>query len=127
MFQECLISYLPCKNIFLALPLSGMFVAISSMSFLIPPTAYPARLGMLLTTLLVKIYQSSIFRTIKILINLYYDQGSCEHVHLGSVEHAIRLERSDRTGPLDPLHHPLGVPRPHPLHRPPDQHEAGDK
>ena len=119
MFQECLISYLPCKNIFLALLLSGMFVAISSMSFLIPPTAYPARLGMLLTTLLVRMYQSS--------INLYYDQGSCEHVHLGSVEHAIRLERSDRTGPLDPLHHPLGVPRPHPLHRPPDQHEAGDK
>ena len=89
MFQECLISYLPCKNIFLALLLSGMFVAISSMSFLIPPTAYPARLGMLLTTLLVRIYQSSIFRTKKILIYLYYDQGSCEHVHLGSLEHAI--------------------------------------
>ena len=32
---------------------SGMFVLISSMSFLIPPTAYPARCGLLLTTLLV--------------------------------------------------------------------------
>jgi len=30
-----------------------MFVLISSMSFLIPPTAYPARCGLLLTTLLV--------------------------------------------------------------------------
>ena len=34
---------------------SGMFVAISSTSFLIPPTAYPARFGMLLTTLLVQL------------------------------------------------------------------------
>ena len=34
---------------------SGMFVLISSMSFLIPPTAYPARCGLLLTTLLVDI------------------------------------------------------------------------
>ena len=33
----------------------GMFVLISSMSFLIPPTAYPARCGLLLTTLLVDI------------------------------------------------------------------------
>ena len=35
--------------------LSGMFVLISSMSFLIPPTAYPARWGLLITTLLVPI------------------------------------------------------------------------
>ena len=34
---------------------SGMFVLISSMSFLIPPTAYPARCGTLVTTLLVNI------------------------------------------------------------------------
>merc|ERR1712037_1087441 len=32
---------------------TGMFVLISSMSFLIPPTAYPARCGLLITTLLV--------------------------------------------------------------------------
>ena len=31
----------------------GTFVAVSSVSFLIPPTAYPARCGLLLTTLLV--------------------------------------------------------------------------
>ena len=30
-----------------------MFVAVSSMSFLLPPTAYPARCGLLVTTLLV--------------------------------------------------------------------------
>lgn len=31
----------------------GTFVAVSSVSFLIPPSAYPARCGLLLTTLLV--------------------------------------------------------------------------
>ena len=31
----------------------GTFVAVSSVSFLIPPTSYPARCGLLLTTLLV--------------------------------------------------------------------------
>ena len=32
---------------------SGLFVVISSMSFLIPPSAYPARFGLLVTSLLV--------------------------------------------------------------------------
>ena len=35
------------------LHLIGLFVGISSMSFLLPPTAYPARCGLLVTTLLV--------------------------------------------------------------------------
>ena len=37
----------------LHLILIGLFVGISSMSFLLPPTAYPARCGLLVTTLLV--------------------------------------------------------------------------
>ena len=31
----------------------GLFVCVSSMSFLIPPNSYPARCGLLITTLLV--------------------------------------------------------------------------
>ena len=49
-----------------------MFVVISSMSFLIPPTAYPARFGMLLTTLLVQlILIIIIFIITKVLVNMF--------------------------------------------------------
>ena len=33
---------------------TGLFVGVSAVSFLIPPTAYPARCGLLTTTLLVR-------------------------------------------------------------------------
>ena len=36
--------------------MEGLFVFVSEISFLIPPSAYPARCGLLLTTLLVKFY-----------------------------------------------------------------------
>ena len=34
--------------------MQGLFVFVSEISFLIPPSAYPARCGLLLTTLLVR-------------------------------------------------------------------------
>ena len=38
----------------------GLFVGVSSVSFLIPPTAYPARCGLLTTTLLVSLPYSKL-------------------------------------------------------------------
>ena len=99
-----------------------MFVAISSMSFLIPPTAYPARFGTLLTTLLVCIHPH-----LQIQIQIHHSHrlpGAGEHVHLSAVVHAVRLTGLDRPGRLDPLHHDLGLRRPAPLRRRLDQHEA---
>ena len=46
------------NRIILRIPHQGLFVAVSSVSFLIPPTAYPARCGLLTITLLVILTQS---------------------------------------------------------------------
>ena len=104
---------------FTARALPGMFVAISSMSFLIPPTAYPARFGTLLTTLLVCIHHH---------LHIHQDHhdhhpGAGEHVHLSAVVHPVRLAGLDLPGRLDPVHHDLGLRRPAPLRRRLGQHE----
>ena len=57
----------------------GLFVGVSCVSFLIPPTAYPARCGLLTTTLLVRsnyynfslVYFALICFCTKVLINLF--------------------------------------------------------
>ena len=41
-------------------PFSALFVAVSEISFLIPPSAHPARCGLLLTTLLVIVLRDNI-------------------------------------------------------------------
>ena len=46
------------NRLILRIPPQGLFVAVSSVSFLIPPTAYPARCGLLTITLLVILTQS---------------------------------------------------------------------
>lgn len=53
--------------------LPGLFVVVSSVSFLIPPTAYPARCGLLTLTLLVISFKicSSLIVCIKVLVNLF--------------------------------------------------------
>ena len=92
------------------------------MSFLIPPTAYPARFGTLLTTLLVCIHPH-----LQIQIQIHHSHrlpGAGEHVHLSAVVHAVRLTGLDRPGRLDPLHHDLGLRRPAFLRRRLGQHEA---
>ena len=53
----------PCSSGF---PHPGLFVGVSSMSFLIPPTSYPARCGLLITTLLVCILSSLLTNLITI-------------------------------------------------------------
>ena len=92
------------------------------MSFLIPPTAYPARFGMLLTTLLVQLFYPHFDP-----YHLHHHQGAREHVHLGPLDDPLGLERFDCAGHLDPLHHPPRLHRPPPLHRRPDRDETGGK
>ena len=88
------------------------------MSFLIPPTAYPARFGTLLTTLLVCSHPH---------LHLHHSHrlpGAGEHVHLSAVVHPVRLAGLDLPGRLDPVHHDPGLRRPAPLRRRLGQHEA---
>ena len=82
----------------------GLFVGVSSVSFLIPPAAYPARCGLLTTTLLVTCAPFSTL-TINYLIwkkiTLYIWKGVGEPLHLCSLDDSLRLDRPDRTSRLD--------------------------
>ena len=61
---------------------SGMFVLISSMSFLIPPAAYPARCGLLITTLLVQIHLLSCkYAFGKFLVNMQQIKHTCPELN----------------------------------------------